>query len=358
MTHGVRAVLSALAVAFTAYLAAGALLWTDAPRQPVIQVVAVACYLVTTWLCVFWKARSVQASPDPVMAQLSGRAVLPPWAAVLALAVAALVPSASWLAAGPGAALADFATWSLGGVGALMAIVMVRRRPWSAWLGVVFVAVAAIAWIGAPAALARGLVGVPLWVGVAQLIMGLVDRAAHDTAELTTLQRSASEWLASQEGRRWERRRQVQRALALAGPVLARTVARAGRLGPGEREHARIAEGTLRDELRGAALLDDGVRAAIATARRRGASVSVLDDGGLDELTTDERARLHAELAAVLAGAASERLYIRTSTHDDIAVTVVGRSAGGDGEDTVDLWHELARHPESASNDAADGPAA
>jgi hypothetical protein len=59
--------------------------------------------------------------------------------------------------------------------------------------------------------------------GVAQLLTWLVDRAARDTAELTALQRAASEWLASR-GMRRERRTQVQRALALAGPVLTRTI--------------------------------------------------------------------------------------------------------------------------------------
>ena len=52
---------------------------------------------------------------------------------------------------------------------------------------------------------------------------------------------------------------------------------------------------------------------------------------------------VRAELAAVLDSARSERLYVRTSTHAEIAVTVVGRSDGADGEEEVDLWHELRR---------------
>jgi len=340
MTLGVRAVLSALAVAFTAYLAAGALLWTVPLEHPEVQVIAVACYLATTWVCIYWKARTAPDA-DSLTRRLGEQQPLPRWAAVLALAVAALVPSASWFAAGPDALLADFATWSLGAVGALMAIVMVRRRPWTAWVGVVLAAVAATAWIGLAEALAFGAVGAVLWVGITQLLTWLVDRAAHDTAELTELQRAASEWLASQEGMRRERRTQVQRALAVAGPVLARVVATQGALDEDERRLAGIAEETLRDELRGAALLDDAVRTALAAARAAGATVSVLDEGGLDGLTPGERAALRAELAEVLAAAQSQRLFVRASAHGAVAVTVVGRTVGADGEETVDLWHEL-----------------
>ena len=79
-------------------------------------------------------------------------------------------------------------------------------------------------------------VGAVLWVGVAQLLSWLVDRAARDTARLTELQRDASQWLASQEGMRRERRTQVQRALAVAGPVLAHTIAVGGHLDDTERQ--------------------------------------------------------------------------------------------------------------------------
>jgi len=343
MKAGVGTVLSVLGVAFTAYLAAGALLWTTAPQYPLLQVSAVALYLLTTWVCIFWKVPRAAGRQEP--RRFGERTLLPAWAAALAIAVAVIVPSATWIAAGHDGRLADYGTWAIGGVGALMAIVMVRRRPWTAWIGVVLVAVAAIGWIGVSAALAFAFVGDVLWVAVAQLLTWLVDRAARDTAQLTDMQRAASEWLASQESVRRERRTLIQRALAVAGPILAHTITVAGRLDETERQLARIAEGTLRDELRGAALLDDEVRAALSSARARGTVVSVLDEGGLDDLSADERAALRGDLARVLTGARSQRLFVRTSTHDQIALTVVGRSAGDDGEDAVDLWHEFARRP-------------
>lgn len=347
---GVRGALTLLSVAFTAYLAVGALVWTVAPAHPFLQIGAVALYLVTTWLCILWRpsARTHDdAGADGVSPMVQGllnvRSRLPVWVATLAVAAAVIVPNASWLAARPEARLTDYATWGLGAVGALMAIVIVRRRPWAAWTGVALAAVSAAFWIGVPSALALGVVGAVLWVGAAQLIGVLLARAARDTAQLTGLQRDASEWLAAQEGMRRERRVLVQRALAVAGPVLAHTIEVGGRLDDTERNLARIAEATLRDELRGAALLDDDVRSALARARAGGATASVLDEDGLDGLSAAERAAVHAELATIVGRARSERLYIRTSRHPQIAVTVVGRSTAPDGEETVDLWHEIAR---------------
>ncbi len=350
MKLSARTVLSALGVAFTAYLAIGGLAWRPVPH-PLLLIAMLSVYLLATWLCIFWHARP--SAPDAtaaLTAGLSRRSVLPGWAAAIALVVAAVVPSVTWYAAGPAARLESYATWSLGGIAALMAIVMVRRRPWVAWTGVVLLTVAATVWIGILDALALGAGGAVVWVGVAQLLTWLIDRAALDTAELTEVQRHASEWLASQEGRRRERRVQVWRALTVAGPVLSRTIETGGELNEEERMQARLAEGSLRDELRGRGLLDDDVRRRLEAARRRGASVTVLDEGGLDGLDESALRAIRAELAQTLDQAHSDRLYIRTSPHEGIAVTVVGRSRPLDeaeGEESVDLWHEISQPPQA-----------
>lgn len=355
MNLSVRSVLSALAVAFTAYLAVGGLLWTVPPEYPVVMVATLALFLATTWLCIFWNTGARQTDGATALtAGLGRRSLLPAWAAVLAVANAAIVPAASWFAAGPEARLEAYATWSLGGISALMTIVMVRRRTWTAWIGVAITAIEAVIWIGIRDALALGVVGAIVWVGIAQITSRLVERAARDTADLTELQRAASEWLATQDGRKRERRTQVQRALAVAGPVLVRTVESGGALDDVEREDARLAEGRLRDDLRGRRLLDDTVRARLEAARRRGAAVTVLDEGGLEGIDDDAMGAVRAELAEALDEATSQRLYIRTSPHPQIAVTVVGRSRPADdpgAEEQVDLWHEI-RRPDAPGDDS------
>ncbi|MCK6081535.1 hypothetical protein KZX37_08050 [Microbacterium sp. EYE_5] len=346
MNVRVQTGLSIVAVVFTAYLAVGGLVWTAPVRQPAVFIAALSLYLATTWLCVFWGATPRAAAPVADGSLRRGEA-LPMWLCLLVLATAALVPLATWSAVDESARLAPFATWSLGGIGALLTIVAVRRRALIAWIGVFVLGVSAAFWIGVLDALTLGMVGAAVWVVAAQLLTMLVDRAAVDTAELTGIQRRSFEWLASQEGRRRERRVRVQQALAVAGPILIRTIESDGGLEPEEREQARLAEGSLRDELRGPRLLDESVRAMLQGARRRGSTVTVLDEGGLDGAAPDALDRIRADLAEALEGASSERIYIRTSPHPRVAVTVVGRSRrrdDPDGEEVVDLWHEIS-HP-------------
>lgn len=346
----VKNVLVALSVAFTAYLAARGLWWTSPVPYPLLVVGALGLYLGTTWLCIFWEPPRPSAAPAGSQVNLpTGRTQprLPVLAQMLALTCAAVVPSAISFAVGPESRTAPFATWYLGGIGALMTIVMVRRRPWTAWTGIAALAVASMAWMGVASALALGLVGSIVWVTCAQLLVLSMDRAARDTGRLAQLQRAASAWQASQAMRQRERRVQVQEALAVAGPVLTRTVATGGALTDADRLEARLAEGRLRDEMRGPRLLDDEVRAELERARRRGANVTVLDEGGLEGLDDDTLSIIRAQLAEALRSASSDRLYIRTSPDARIAVTVVGRSpsvGGPSEEDGVDLWREIP-HP-------------
>lgn len=70
----------------------------------------------------------------------------------------------------------------------------------------------------------------------------------------------------------------------------------------------------------------------------------MLDEGGLDGVEETQLTAIRTQLAQALADARSERVFIRTSQHESIAVTVVGRSRSEDdpdGEDVVDLWHEI-----------------
>ncbi|MFT4221294.1 MAG: hypothetical protein QM611_12385 [Microbacterium sp.] len=343
----VRNVLIGLAVAFTAYLGVRGLLGLGSVESPLIIIATLAVYVAGTWVCLLvqrpGEARSARVE-QPVHATPASR--LPLGAAIAALFVAAVVPTGIALGVGESVRAEPFATWYIGGIGALMTIVMVRRRPWFAWAGMVLLTAACSAWIGLLLALALGLVGSLMWVTAAQLLVYAIDRAVSDTERLAELQQAASAWQASQAGRQRERRVQVQRALALAGPVLTRVVRSGGHLDEEGRASARLAEGRLRDELRGPRLLDDDVRAALEAARRRGATVTMLDEGGLDDLDADALRVIRAELADTIRGSTSRRLYIRTAPHDSVAVTVVGREeATGtlSDDDSVDLWREIPR---------------
>lgn len=333
MRRTVRSITTALALGFAIYFAARAIWWTVHPSAPLLMVAAIALYLAATLTAVLAGAsRSIRMPVEP---------------AVLALATSVLVPTLVSLSLPPAVRGAPFATWYIGAVGLLAVVCIVRRRNLYGWAMLVLLTASTSIFMGVGDAFTLGLVGSITWVLVAQLLVLFWDRAVHDTERLADIQRAVSAWNATQLVRQRERRVRAQRALAVAGPILTRTVASRGELTEQERDDARLAEGTLRDELRGAILLNDAVRQAIADARRRGTTVTVFDEGGLEGLDEARVAEIRDELARVVESARSNRVIIRAGRDDVVAVTVVGRAAGGaNDDDAVDLWREIRRSAE------------
>ena len=330
MTRSVRSVTTALALGFALYFAARAIWWVAQPVAPHLIVLAIALYLA--------------AVLSAVLAGATNHIRMPLGAAIVALVACVGVPVLASVALEDEMRAAPFATWYIGAVGLLAVVCIVRRRQLIGWIVLLTLIVLASVFMGVGQAFTLGLVGSITWVVVAQLLVLFWDRAVRDTERLADIQRAVSAWHATQLVRQRERRVRAQRALAVAGPILTRTVASRGELADDERLEARMAEGTLRDELRGAVLLNDAVRDAIAGARRDGASVTVFDEGGLEGLEEARVSQIRDELAVVLKSARSNRIIIRAGRDEVTAVTVVGRAAGGArDDDAVELWHEIRR---------------
>lgn len=331
MNRTVRSVATSLAVGFAMYFAARGVWWIEQPSAPLLMVAAIGLYLVVVNAAILWdSATSVR---------------MPLWVALVTLASSVLIPILVTLSLDPLTLTAPFATWYIGALGLMGIVCIVRRRFVIGWLVVLILVVASSAFLGFFVALSLGLVGSFMWVAVAHLLVMFWDRAVRDTERLAGIQQAVSAWHATQQVRQKERRLRTQFALAVAGPVLSRAVASRGALDAEERLQARLAEGRLRDELRGADLLNDAVRDAIEDARRRGAVVTVFDEGGLADVDEVRRAVIRDELAWVLREADAERWIIRAARDPVTAVTVVGRagSGGQSDDDAVDVFHEIPR---------------
>lgn len=330
MNRTVRSVATSLAVGFALYFVARGVWWIVQPAAPLLMVLAIGIFLIVVNIAILGDPSSVR---------------MPLWAALLSLASALAVPILVTVSLDPLHRTAPFATWYIGGLGLLSVVCVVRRRPLAGWLTLAALAVTSSLALGVGVALDLGLVGSVMWVVIAQLLVLFWDRAVRDTERLAEIQQAVSAWHATQMVRQRERRLRTQFALAVAGPVLGRVVATRGELDGTERLEARLAEGRLRDELRGADLLNDAVRDAIEAARRRGVVVTVFDEGGLDGVSEDRRRSIRDELAVVLTSAQTGRIIIRSASDPQVAVTIVGRAgsrASGD-DDSVELWHEIPR---------------
>ena len=246
-----------------------------------------------------------------------------------------------------------YATWHVAAIGTLMTITAVRRQYTFAWVGVGALVLQTIVWAGPLALLGIGVVGSVVWVGVAHMIARALAKAARDARQFALAEQEAAEWQAGQEAHLYERQFRLMQTSRVALPMLQKIALTGGNLTEEDRQECFHLEGALRDEIRGRRLLNDAVRAQIMILRRKGTNVSLLDDGGVDELDETELARVLDDLAATLDGLVTDRLIIRTvPAGSAAAVTVVALSApdgsnasqlSDDHDDEVDLWKEIPR---------------
>jgi hypothetical protein len=269
--------------------------------------------------------------------------VLPVWVALLDLVVSFAVPVVVAAQLDP-AAQNGYATWYIAAVGTLLTIVMVRGRDLFAWIGIGFLTLHSIWWAGFGKLGDLGVIGSIVWVVAANVVMFAVRKTGEDAERFAEVERAASEWRAAHDAHVVERQHRLEHTYRMAEPLLTEIVRSEGELSEEQRAQCLLLEATMRDEIRGRGLLDDAVRRVVTAARRRGAAVSLLDEGGLDELDEPRRARVLGRLADAIAGSDADTLIVRTVPRaEEVTVTVVGLKDPelGDDDSEVTLWLEI-----------------
>jgi hypothetical protein len=248
-----------------------------------------------------------------------------------------------------------YGTWYVAAVGTLMTITSTRRRHTFAWIGVGFLVVQTILWAG-PGELGNiGVVGSVVWVAISHVLSYAMAKASRDAQRFALAEREATDWQAAQEAHVFERQFRLGQTSSMALDML-RTIEEAnGDLTEEQRQECLHLEGAIRDEIRGRKLLNDAVREQVMSARRRGATVTLLDEGGLDDLSDEDLERVLNRLAEALDGTDADKVIARTVPEgSDVAITVVGLRTVGDGsasalgqealeDDEVSLWLEIPR---------------
>jgi hypothetical protein len=335
-----RSLLSALGALFSTYHLVLAVFSFGDHGSPAALVTAMVLYAVIT----------------VIVLRPWGPVVMPEWEAIFALVVSAILPVLVTVDLDPTHPQGSgYATWHIAAVGTLLTIVSARRRHAIAWIGIVVLGVQTALWAGPIALATLGVVGSAVWVGLTHMIGVAVSRAAREAGAFANAERETEAWQAAQEAHLNERQFRLRQTRRMALPMLNRIVVTGGRLAEDDQRESLLLEASIRDEIRGRGLLDDAVRQRILEARRAGTTVTLLDEGGLDNLPEPERRRVLDELAQALLGVQTDRLIIRTVPEgSDTAVTIVGlRSVSEDAaalgaldedaEDEVDLWLEIPR---------------
>jgi hypothetical protein len=336
-----RIIVVGIAVLFSLYHVVLGLLTLDVPRNAAPVVAAMVLYAVATGISLVRR----------------GPARMPMWMAAFNTAVAIALPLlvTSELDAGREGGN-GYATWYVAAVGTLMTITSTRRRQLFAWAGIAFLVVQTVIWAGPAALIEVGVVGSMSWVIISNVLSRSIAKATKDARRFAYAEREAADWQAAQEAHVFERQFRLGQTSSMALPMLRRIEQSEGELTEEERRECLYLEGAIRDEIRGRNLLNDSVREQVMVHRRRGAIVTLLDEGGLDGLAAPARERVLTQLAAALRGSLADKIIVRTAAASSAtAVTVVGlRSAGetslvdgsdlGDDEDDeIDLWLEIPK---------------
>ncbi len=334
-----RYVIVSLAAVFSAFHVVLAIVSIDAPVHRGPYLVALVLYVIATVL-------SLLPSPSPRM---------PVWMAAFnvsaSVAISLLVTSQL-----PDGARGTYAAWHTAAIGTLLVITSTRRRQSFAWMGLAALTVETLAWEGVGGLLDYGVAGNFLWVGVSHALAYSLASAGRDARQYALAEREAAEWRAAQEAHVFERQFRLGQTSRMALPMLRQIVATGGDLTDDQRKECLYLEGAIRDEIRGRTLLNDRVRSEVMAARRRGAVVTLLDEGGIDDLAEPDLDRVLNGLADAIAGTDADRIIARTVPFgSETAVTVVGLSSSDDGENValgqepdgedeeIHLWLELPR---------------
>lgn len=297
-------------------------------------------------------------------ALLLSRRRMPIWLAAFAFAVSAALPLlvTSQLNPHQEGGL-SYSTWYVAAVGTLLTITATSRRPGFAWAGIIFLVLQTVLWSG-PGALGEiGVIGSAAWVGISHIITNALSKAIRDSGRFALAEREATDWHAAQEAHLNERQFRLGQTSVMALPMLRTIQQTHGDLSEAQRAECLHLEGAIRDEIRGRKLLNNAVREQVMLARRRGTTVTLLDEGGIDDLEDADLDRVLGRLAEALRATSADKVIARTVPEgSDVAVTVVGLRTSDDGsasllghdsleDDEVELWLEI---PRSAGNQKAE----
>lgn len=337
-----RALIVTLAGVFSGYHVVLGLYTIDAPENPLPVLAAMVLYATAT------AASLAPGQPER----------MPTWLAGINVAVCLAMPLliAPQLDPDREGGL-GYSTWYVAAVGTLMTITSTRRRHLFAWAGTAILVVHTIVWGGFGAVLGIGVIGSVVWVAISHILSRALASAGRDALQFAQAEREATNWQAAQEAHLFERQLRLGTTTDRALPMLTLIAEREGRLTDEERLECLYLEAGIRDEIRGRRLLNDRVRQAVLDARRRGTTVTLFDEGGLDDVDEASMDAALDRLAEAIEATRARRVIARTAPADSpIAITVVGLTPAGEAsaselgsddeegdDDEVDLWLEIPK---------------
>lgn len=321
-------VLTVVGLAFGFLHAVFGILWIRSNDRPELVIICLGLYLIAL-------------IPSAIV---RGSRELSIWQTWLNMVICAVIPPAINSNLDP-MHLGDYATWYVLGIGTILGITAVRGHRLFAWVGLVILVAELAMWGGVSSLASTGLPGVLSLVITGHAVSKGVESAVKAARELNLRAATLAAETAAVETASRVRANLLEKTLRSALPSLSLIAALGGNLNESQRKEALLLEASLRDEIRGEALLNDRMRAAIKAARQRGVEVLVLDEGGLTGLNPDELTELLNQAAENIENISEGRLTIRAPKGEPWRITVAAVRAG---QSQPDLWLKLGQAVKSA----------
>lgn len=311
-----RLAITTVTVLFGLYHALLGFLFLDEYQEPNFAIAGLVCYVAVLLYALLDR-------PGLMMR---------PSSAALVLLVTVVLPQLVFLALGE-IRQGSYTTWHIAGIGTLLAIVAVRKFELVAWIGLVLVFAQVLVWGGPAVFFNSGLVGAFLLVATAQTASWAMKSSSNSAAEFRKRALQIDTATAASSAARKERNKRLNETLRTALPLLEKISQANGELSKEDRALASITEAELRDQIRGRNLLSNEVITETRKARQRGVEVQLLDDGGLDGLTHEERATYHWEIARRLREVSAGKVVIRAATGNTWRVSMAAIRKDSDSPD-------------------------
>ncbi len=227
----------------------------------------------------------------------------------------------------------SYTTWHIVALSALLGVVAIRQYPAIAWAGFFLLAYQLLAWGGLQVAFSTGLIGGLVLVAVSQAAYWAIVSSAKEAVEFQIRAVQIDSAVAVASAAHLTKMQRLQETLNTALPLLEKIQSQHGELSAEDKREATLLEAELRDQIRGRSLLSSEVVNATRAARARGVEVQLLDDGGLDDLSSTERERYLTEISERLAKVSAGKVVIRASQGDGWRVTMAAIQKDSDRPD-------------------------
>ena len=311
-----RLALAAVAILFGLYHALLGFLFLSEYQNPIFATVGLIVYIAALLLATLDK---------------SGLKMRP-FTAAIVLIVSISLPQLIFAALGE-VRQGSYATWHIAAIGTLLAIVTIRKFEVFAWIALAIATLQVIEWGGLAVIFNSGLVGAILLVATAQAASWALSSSSASAEAIRKRALAIDTATAASSAARTERTQRLNQTLNEVLPLLEKISDSKGNLTKAEKLKAQLTEAELRDQIRGRNLLSIDVVSETRNARMRGIEVQLLDDGGLDDLSQEDRKPYLWEVASRLKGVKAGKVVVRAARGDSWRVSMAAIRKESDSPD-------------------------